>query len=35
MKAAGMAEDGKVELRDGRTGEPFDHRINVGGNVYG
>ena len=30
MKAAGMAEDGKVELRDGRTGEPFDHRINVG-----
>ena len=30
MKAAGMAEDGKVELRDGRTGEAFDHRINVG-----
>ena len=30
MKAAGMAEDGKVELRDGRTGETFDHRINVG-----
>ena len=30
MKEAGMAEDGKVELRDGRTGEPFDHRINVG-----
>lgn len=30
MKAAGMAEDGKVELCDGRTGEAFDHRINVG-----
>ena len=30
MKEAGMAEDGKVELRDGRTGEAFDHRINVG-----
>ena len=30
MKEAGMAEDGKVELRDGRTGELFDHRINVG-----
>ena len=25
-----MAPDGKVELHDGRTGEPFDHRINVG-----
>ncbi len=30
MKEAGMAEDGKVVLHDGRTGEPFDHRINVG-----
>ncbi|MEG1288057.1 MAG: DNA-directed RNA polymerase subunit beta [Bacilli bacterium] len=30
MKEAGMAEDGKVELHDGRTGEAFDHRINVG-----
>lgn len=30
MKEAGMAPDGKVELHDGRTGEPFDHRINVG-----
>ena len=30
MAEAGMAEDGKVELRNGRTGEPFDHRISVG-----
>ena len=30
MKEAGMAPDGKVVLHDGRTGEPFDHRINVG-----
>ena len=30
MAEAGMAEDGKVELRSGRTGEPFDHRISVG-----
>ncbi|MDE6284405.1 MAG: DNA-directed RNA polymerase subunit beta [Bacilli bacterium] len=30
MKEAGMAEDGKVVLHDGRTGEPFDHRISVG-----
>ena len=30
MKEAGMAPDGKVELHDGRTGEAFDHRVNVG-----
>lgn len=30
MKEAGMDEDGKVELINGRTGEPFEHRINVG-----
>ena len=30
MKEAGMAPDGKVVLHDGRTGEPFDNRINVG-----
>ena len=30
MKEAGMEEDGKVVLRNGRTGEPFDHRISVG-----
>jgi DNA-directed RNA polymerase subunit beta len=30
MKEAGMAEDGKTPLRDGRTGRLFDNRINVG-----
>ncbi len=30
MKSAKMSEDGKVTLYDGRTGEAFDHRINVG-----
>ena len=30
MKEAGMDEDGKTILYDGRTGEPFDHRISVG-----
>ncbi len=30
MKEAGMDEDGKTILYDGRTGEPFDHRIAVG-----
>ncbi len=30
MKEAGMSEDGKVELINGRTGEPFENRINVG-----
>ena len=30
MKEAGMDEDGKTVLYDGRTGEPFDNRICVG-----
>ncbi len=30
LKSAGLPEDGKIELRDGRTGEPFDRRITVG-----
>jgi DNA-directed RNA polymerase subunit beta len=30
MKEAGMDEDGKTVLRDGRTGRVFDNRINVG-----
>ncbi len=30
MDKAGMAKDGKTVLYDGRTGEPFDERINVG-----
>ena len=30
MREAGMDEDGKSVLYDGRTGEPFDHRISVG-----
>ena len=30
MKEAGMDEDGKTVLYDGRTGEPFDSRISVG-----
>ena len=30
MKQAGIAEDGKTILYDGRTGEPFDGRISVG-----
>ncbi len=30
MEEAGMDEDGKTILYDGRTGEPFDHRISVG-----
>ena len=30
FKLAGMAEDGKSVLYDGRTGEPFDNRVTVG-----
>jgi DNA-directed RNA polymerase subunit beta len=30
LKAAGLPEDGKVQLLDGRTGEPFAHRTTVG-----
>ncbi len=30
LAAAGLAEDGKSFLRDGRSGEPFDERVTVG-----
>ena len=30
LRAAGLPEDGKTELSDGRTGETFDQRICVG-----
>ena len=30
LKEAGLPVDGKIELRDGRTGEPFDRKITVG-----
>ena len=30
LKVAGMPEDGKFVLYDGRTGEPFDFRITTG-----
>ena len=30
LRAAGLPEDGKIELHDGRTGEPFDRPITVG-----
>ena len=30
MREAGMSEDGKVTLINGRTGEPFEHKVNVG-----
>jgi DNA-directed RNA polymerase subunit beta len=30
LKEAGLPIDGKIELRDGRTGEPFDRKITVG-----
>jgi len=30
LKEAGSTEDGKVQLFDGRSGEPFDERIAVG-----
>ena len=30
LSEAGLAEDGKTVLYDGRTGEPFDNRITVG-----
>ncbi|GEM_PF-5404948 len=29
MKKAGMEEDGKVQLYDGETGEPFKERTMV------
>jgi DNA-directed RNA polymerase subunit beta len=30
LKKAGLPEDGKVTLHDGRTGEPFDQKVVVG-----
>ncbi len=30
LKKAGLPEDGKIVLRDGRSGEPFDNRVTVG-----
>ena len=30
LKEAGLDEDGKTVLYDGRTGEPFDNRVTVG-----
>jgi len=30
LRAAGLPEDGKVDLRDGRSGDPFDQRVTVG-----
>ena len=30
LQLAGLAEDGKTILYDGRTGEPFDNRVTVG-----
>ncbi|MHA6654351.1 DNA-directed RNA polymerase subunit beta [Aerococcus urinae] len=34
VKEAGMAEDAKTVLYDGRTGEPFDNRVSVGVMYY-
>ncbi|MFC1655590.1 DNA-directed RNA polymerase subunit beta [Patescibacteria group bacterium] len=30
LKKAGLPEEGKIQLYDGRTGEPFDHETTVG-----
>ncbi len=30
LREAGLPEDGKMVLYDGRTGEPFDNRVSVG-----
>ncbi|HBR02637.1 MAG TPA: DNA-directed RNA polymerase subunit beta [Ruminiclostridium sp.] len=34
LKLAGLPEDGKTVLYDGRTGEPFDNRVTVGYMYY-
>ena len=34
LKKAGLPEDGKTILYDGRTGEPFDSRVTVGYMYY-
>jgi DNA-directed RNA polymerase subunit beta len=30
LDTAGLPSDGKIELRDGRSGDPFDQRVTVG-----
>lgn len=30
LKIAGLPEDGKIQLYDGKTGEPFEHQTTVG-----
>jgi DNA-directed RNA polymerase subunit beta len=30
LRRAGLPESGKISLRDGRTGEPFDQEVTVG-----
>lgn len=30
LKEAGLPSSGKIQLRDGRSGEPFDHEVTVG-----
>ncbi len=30
LRQAGLPEDGKIDLRDGRSGDPFDQRVTVG-----
>ena len=30
LEQAGYSSDGKIQLYDGRTGEPFDNRVTVG-----
>ncbi len=30
LREAGLPEDGKAQLRDGRTGEPFEQKVTVG-----
>jgi len=30
LREAGLPESGKIQLRDGRTGETFDHEVTVG-----
>jgi len=34
LKRAGLPDDGKSVLFDGRTGDPFDHRVTVGYMYY-
>lgn len=34
LTRAGLPEDGKIQLYDGRTGEPFDNKVTVGYMYY-